>query len=137
MFGSGPQLAAQCPRVAPPDGWRAWTDADGPIPEPIARRATEIAADESVPLGTTESHPLAGTAVLVRVEPRAWQRQGGELVEGCFRAGAIYVPSSSSSHVSEVTPPAQKPDTLARTVTILTAVSLVIGIGATVLRGRK
>jgi hypothetical protein len=135
QFGAGPALAAQCPTVPPPDGWRAWVDADGPVPDALAARAASLAADQVVPLGTTESYPLPGVTPLVRVEPRAWSRDAsGALVEGCFRASGIYLPIEAMS-AAGVTAPS---DGLSRTISILTAASLAAGTLATVvaLRGR-
>lgn len=123
QFGAGPQLAAQCPRVPTPDGWRAWTDADGPIPDALAARAKAMADDQAVPLGTTESYPIPGVTVLVRVEPRAWNRDtAGALTEGCFRAGAVFLPAIV----------APSSDRLTKTIAILTAVSLAVGTVATI-----
>jgi hypothetical protein len=130
QFGVGPELAAQCPRVPAPEGWRAWIEADGPVPDGLARRAQAIAADQAVPLGSTESYPLPGVTALIRVEPRVWGRdeQGG-LVQGCFRAGGIYLPGGTAPQ-AEATPPSE--GKLGRTIAVLTAVSLALGIGATV-----
>jgi hypothetical protein len=133
QFGAGPALAAQCPTVPPPDGWRAWVDADGPVPDALTARATALAADPAVPLGTTESYPLPGVTTLVRVESRAWNRDSqGDLVEGCFRASGIYLPLEAAG----VTAPT---DGLSRTISILTAASLAAGTLATVvaLRGGR
>jgi hypothetical protein len=130
QFGVGPELAAQCPRVPIPDGWRAWLpDADGPVPDALAKRAQAVAGDQSVPLGATESYPLPGVTTLIRVEPRVWGRDAqGAPVEGCFRAGAIFLPSGAPIGAG-VTPPSS--DNLSKTVGILTAVSLVVGTAAT------
>lgn len=135
-FGPGAQLAAQCPFVPIPDGWRAWTDADGPVPDALAARATAIASDTTVPLGVTESYPLPGVTVLLRVEPQAWMRDAsGAINEGCFRASSIFLPSEPG-----ITPPSNG-DSLSKTVGILTAASLAVGLVATVAtvasRGKK
>ena len=138
QFGTGPALAAQCPQVPPPDGWRAWTDADGPVPDALAKRAAALAADPSVPLGTTESYPLPGVTTLIRVEPRVWTRDPqGNLVEGCFKAGGAYLPISAPPAAGAVAVPTT--DTLTKTIAVLTAVSLAVGTVATVatLRGSK
>ena len=130
QFGAGAQLAAQCTRLPAPDGWRPWTDQDGPIPDALAQRALAIAADQTVSLGATESYPLPGVTVLLRVEPHTWNRDNtGNLIEGCFRAGAPYLPEGTPSVAETVNAPAE--DGWGKTVTVLTAVSLVIGIGAT------
>lgn len=123
QFGAGPTLAAQCPRVPPPDGWRAWLpETDGPVPDALASRAQAFASDASIPLGATESYPLPGVTTLLRIEPRVWGRdaQGG-LVQGCFRTGGIFLPDGSSE---PVTPPTAGID---KAVGVLTAVSLAVG----------
>lgn len=127
QFGAGPELSAQCPRVPTPDGWRGWGDADGPIPEALGKRAQALANDVGVPLGTTESYPLPGVTTLIRVEPRVWRREAnGELVQGCFRSGGVYLPSGAPTE--HVTPPSDK---TSKVVGVLTAGSLVVGIIAT------
>lgn len=127
QFGAGSELAAQCPRVPPPNGWRPWViDADGPVPDLLASRAEAVANDASVPIGATESYPLPGVTTLIRVEPHTWGRNAqGELVQGCFRAGSIYLPGET------VAPPTNPDDRLSKTIGILTAVSLVVGTAAT------
>ncbi len=108
QFGVGPDIAAQCPLAPTPDGWKAWGDPDGPIPDALAKRAQALVADTSIPLGTTESFPLPGVTTLIRVEPNAWSRNAqGNLVQGCFRAANVYLPVGG------------------------TVASLVVGIGAT------
>lgn len=80
-----------------------------------------------MPLGTTESYPLPGVTALVRIEPRLWGRDAqGNLVQGCFRVGGVYLPSGTA--VGAVAPPA---DGLTKAVGVLTAVSLVVGTVAT------
>lgn len=130
QFGPGTQLAAQCPTVPPPDGWRSWVDADGPVPAALSARAAAIAADAGVPLGTTESYPLPGVTTLLRVEPQAWSRDGqGNFTPGCYRVAAVYLPVSAAA--GGVTAPA--PDAgLNRTVGVLTVVSLAVGTAATI-----
>jgi hypothetical protein len=131
QFGAGPQFAAQCPRARSPDGWRPWIpDLDGPVPPPLAARATALAGDGATPLGATESFPLPGVTALLRVEARAWLRGAdGSLTEGCFRVGGVYLPADS--------PPAGPPrsrdggGSWTRTVAILTAVSLGVSLLAT------
>lgn len=111
--------------MPPPDGWKPWTDAEGPIPDALAHRANALAGDSAVPLGTTESYPLPGITTLIRVEPRIWSRDAqGALVQGCFRAGGVYLP------VDTVSPPTEN-DSLARTISVLTVVSLAVGTAAT------
>lgn len=130
QFGAGPELAAQCPRVPSPDGWRPWIDADGPVPDALAKRAQAIASDTSVLLGTTESYPLPGVTALLRVEPHVWGRnEKGDLVQGCFRAGAIFLPSGAPA-VSAVTAPQE--GGASKLVAGLTVASLAVGIIATV-----
>ena len=127
QFGTGPQLAAQCQPVPTPDGWRPWSDADGPVPDKLGSRAAALVNDASVPLGTTESFPLPGVTTLIRVEPRVWSRDAtGTLVEGCFRSSGIYLPIGSATGAGIVPPDSS----LNRTVGVLTAASLVIGIAA-------
>jgi hypothetical protein len=78
----------------------------------------------------TESYPLPGVTVLIRVEPHAWSRDAqGNLVQGCFRAGAIFLPSGSAAGAGITAPSA---DGLSRTVGILTVVSLAVGTAATI-----
>jgi hypothetical protein len=134
QFGSGSALAAQCPVAPIPDGWRAWGDPDGPIPDTLVKRAQAIVADTSVPLGATESYPLPGVTTLIRVEPRVWARDAqGNLVQGCFRSAGIFLPSGGG-----VTPPSTSSDSLSRTIGILTVASLAVGTAATLATwGRK
>jgi hypothetical protein len=130
QYGAGTELAAQCPRVSAPDGWRAWVDADGPLPDALAKRAQAVAADAAVPLGTTESFPLPGITALIRVEPHVWGRDAqGNLVQGCFRAGAIFLPSGAPA-VSAVTAPQE--GGAGKLIAGLTVASLAVGILATV-----
>ena len=133
QFGVGPELAAQCPQSPTPDGWRAWLESDGPIPDALAKRAAAVGADLSVPLGATESYPLPGVTVLMRVEPHTWGRDDkGNLTQGCFRAVGIYIPA-----IEEVRPPTEGRNKLDTTVGVLTAASLVIGIGASIWHWKK
>lgn len=135
QFGSGAELAAQCPRVSTPDGWRPWTDADGPMPDVLAKRSKSLVDDQSVPLGTTESYPLPGVTTLMRVEPHLWGRdKTGNLIQGCFRAAGIYLPSAAPSAES-ITAPTMSGTTKA--IAGLTVVSLSVGIIATVAALRK
>jgi hypothetical protein len=136
QFGAGPELAAQCPQAPTPDGWRNWVDADGPVPDALAKRATAIGSDPGVPLGTTESFPLPGVTTLIRVEPRVWSRNDqGALVQGCFRSAGIYLPSGSAA-AGGITAPSDAG--LNRTVDVLTVVSLAVGTVATLAAwGRK
>ena len=126
QFGAGSELAAQCPRVPAPDGWKPWTDADGPVPDALARRAVALSADTSVPLGATESFPLPGVTTLIRVEPHTWGRDAkGELVQGCFRTGSVFLPVGES-----VTPP-EKSGGWDKAIAVLTVASLAVGTAAT------
>lgn len=126
QYGAGIELAAQCPRVAIPDGWRPWTDADGPVPDALAKRAQALANDASVPLGATESFPIPGVTTLIRIEPRTWSRNGGgELVQGCFRVGGIYIPANTPDGAGIKAP---EDSGINKAVGWLTAGSLVIGI---------
>ena len=128
QFGAGPDLAAQCPSVPLPDGWRPWTDVDGPVPEALAQRAQAVAADTSTSLGSTESYPLPGVTALIRVEPHVWARDAqGNLVQGCFKTGIIYLPSETPAVTSAMT----TPDNTSKVVGVLTAVSLAVGTVAT------
>ena len=133
-FGAGPELAAQCPRVPVPDGWRAWGDADGPIPDALAKRSKSLVDDQAVPLGVTESYPLPGVTTLIRVEPHTWGRDAaGDLVQGCFRAVGIYLPSGAPAAESITAP--ISPTT--KIIGGLTALSLTVGIVATVVSLKK
>jgi|GEM_PF-1162522 len=139
QFGAGAPLAAQCTQAPTPDGWRPWVDADGPVPADLAARASAVNADQSVPLGSTESYPLPGVVTLLRVEPRVWGRDAsGNLVQGCWRTTAIYLPAASAPAAAAVTPPTTA-DNVTKAVTVLTAVSLAVGTVATVssMRGKK
>lgn len=128
QFGSGSQLAAQCPRVPTPDGWRPWTDSDGPIPDALSARAKSLTDDTSVSLGTTESFPLPGVTTLIRVEPRIWNRDStGALVEGCFRASGVYLPAGAPA-ATNISPPV---DSMSKAIGVLTVVSLAVGTVAT------
>ncbi len=130
-FGAGSQFAAQCPVAPIPDGWRNWTDADGPIPDALAKRAQAVVADASVPLGATESYPLPGVTTLIRVEPRVWARdEKGLLVEGCFRSAGIFLPDGAAAGAG-ITPPSST-DSLSKTIAILTVASLAVGTAATI-----
>jgi len=128
QFGTGPELAAQCPVAPTPDGWRSWTDADGPIPDALAKRAQAVAAVLFVALGATESYPLPGVTTLIRVEPRVWGRDAqGNLVQGCFRAAGIYLPSGAVAGAG-ITPPETG---VSKLISALTVGSLAVGIAAT------
>jgi hypothetical protein len=128
QFGAGSELAAQCPIVPPPDGWRSWTDANGPLPEALAARAAAIASDVSLPLGVTESYPLPGVTTLIRLEPRVWGRDAnGALVQGCFRAGGVYLPDAAPSERIS----APETDGTSKAVGIFTVISLAVGTVAT------
>jgi hypothetical protein len=139
QFGAGAQLSAQCTQAPTPDGWRPWVvDADGPVPPDLSARAGAVNSDQSVPLGATESYPLPGVVTLLRVEPRVWGRDAsGNLVQGCWRAVGIYLPAAAAP-AAAVTPPATA-DAVAKTVGVLTAVSLAVGTVATVasMRSKK
>ena len=88
-----------------------------------------MASDPGVPLGTTESFPLPGVTTLLRVEPHVWSRDSqGTLVQGCFRASGVYLPSGSVAGAG-VTAPSDAG--LNRTVGVLTVVSLAVGTVAT------
>lgn len=133
QFGAGPELAAQCPRVPTPDGWRPWLDSDGPIPDGLSARAKALVADASVPLGATESYPIPGVTTLIVVVPQAWGRDAnGNLVEGCFRVGGVYLPSGTPSvAVPSVAPPAESGT--AKAVGVFTVISLAVGTAATLI----
>ena len=131
-FGSGPELAAQCPTVPSPDGWRPWTDAEGPVPDALAKRAEAMVSDQEVPLGTTESYPLPGVVTLIRLEPHVWGRdEKGALVQGCFRSAGIYLPSGTAT---TVTPPQ---DGTSKLIGVLTVASLAVGTAATLMTWGK
>jgi hypothetical protein len=127
QYGVGPELAAQCQTAALPDGWRPWTDLDGPIPDALSNRAQTIVQNSTAPLGVVESYPLPGVTALIRVETHVWGRDTtGALVQGCFRAAGVYLPAESP--LEKVTPPSDDSSRLSKTVGILTAASLLIGI---------
>jgi hypothetical protein len=130
QFGAGLELAAQCPRVGTPDGWRAWlSESDGPIPDALAKRAQALVDDAAVPLGVTESYPLPGVTTLIRVEPRVWGRdEKGDLVQGCFRAGGVYLPSGSPPAETITSP---EVSTTSKIIGALTIASLAVGTVAT------
>jgi len=131
-FGSDAKLAAQCAQVPTPDGWRPWSDAaDGPVPDALAKRAAALAGDQVVPLGTTESYPLAGVTALIRVEPRIWDN----LAQGCFRKGIVYLPYATAAGAG-VTPPSTMSG-WQKAATILTVASLSVGTVATVVSLRR
>jgi hypothetical protein len=138
QFGADPQLAAQCAQVPTPDGWRPWADLDGNVPDSLAKRAAALASDQSVPLGTTESFPLPGVITLIRVEPRVWGKDDkGNLVQGCFRSGSVYLPYASATGAG-IRPP--QVDPWSRAATYLTVASLSVGTVATIVslhRGAK
>lgn len=133
QFGAGPALAAQCPYTPPPEGWVPWTDADGPVPDSLAARTAAIESDLNLPLGVTESYPLPGVTVLIRVEPNAWRRDGtGALVSGCFRSAMIYLPDQNPR-----SPSSEGPSKIEKTVGVLTAVSLAVGTAVTIAKWKK
>lgn len=136
QFGVGPELAAQCPSIAPLVGYRPWADVDGPIPAELSARAQAAAANASADLGAIQSYPLPGITALIRIEPHVWGRdaQGG-LVQGCFRAGGIYLPDGSAT--SETISAPTSADRLSKTIAILTAVSLGVGTIATLASWRS
>lgn len=135
QFGQGAQFAAQCPPISVPDGWRAWVDADGPIPADLSQRVQSVVADQSVDLGATESYPLPGVTTMIRVEPRVWSRDAqGNLVQGCFRVGGIYLPLGAAPQAGPtVTPPdLNAPSSnLTKAIAVLTVASLAVGTVAT------
>jgi len=98
---------------------------DGPVPDALAKRSQTLVDDPSVPLGTTESYPLPGVMVLVRIEPHAWGRDAQKnLIPGCFRAGGLYLPSAAPA-VGSTT------DGWTKAVAVFTVASLVVGTVAT------
>lgn len=137
QFGVGPELAAQCPSIAPLIGWRPWSDVDGPIPDALVARAQVAASNTSADLGAIESYPLPGVTALIRVEPHVWGRdaQSGALVQGCFRAGGIYLPDESAT--SETVTAPTSTDKLSKTIAVLTAMSLAVGTIATLVSWRS
>lgn len=145
QFGVGPELAAQCPSIAPLIGWRPWSpDVDGPIPDALAARAQVAASNASADLGAVESYPLPGVTALIRVEPHVWGRdaQSGALVQGCFRAGGIYLPDGSATSESINAPTSSVAgiagmDKLSKTIAVLTALSLAVGTAATLASWRS
>lgn len=135
QFGADPSLAAQCMPVPTPDGWRPWADLDGNKPDALVKRASALAADQSVPLGTTESFPLPGVVTLIRVEPQVWGKDDkGNLVQGCFRSGSVYLPYGTGQGAG-IRPP--QVDGWSRAATILTVASLSVGTVATVASLRR
>jgi hypothetical protein len=90
-----------------------------------------LIADESMPLGATESYPLPGVTTLIRLEPRVWGRNAeGVLVEGCFRSVGIFLPSGAPPGAGAVTPPTSD-SKLAKVIGVLTVASLAVGTVAT------
>jgi hypothetical protein len=131
QFGADPALAAHCPTAPAPDGWREWTDAQGPIPDALLKRAQALVDDSTVPLGATESYPIPGVTTLIRVEPRVWSRDAqGNLQQGCFRSAGVYLPDAPA-----VTPPTA--DGTSKLVGWLTAASLAVGTVATIVTMRR
>jgi len=127
-------MAAQCPQLSAPSGWRPWADADGPIPDELGKRSQALVDDQSIPLGTTESYPLPGVTTLIRLEPHMWARDDkGDLVQGCFRAAGVYLPEQSPSAAGI----SAEPDTASKVIAGLTIASLGVGIVATVRSLRK
>lgn len=128
-YGQGNEFAAQCQTASAPDGWRNWIDADGPIPDALAKRAKAIIDDPSVPLGATESYPLPGVTTLIRIEPRVWGRnENGDLVQGCFRAAGVYIPAGAPEGAGVASPSKSGWD---RAIAVLTVASLSVGTAAT------
>jgi hypothetical protein len=100
-------------------------------PTDLTKRANALAADSSIPLGTTESFPLPGVVTMIRVEPQIWGRNDkGDLVQGCFRVGSIYLPAASSGMTF---PPISG---WSKAGAILTVLSLSVGTVATVVSMR-
>jgi hypothetical protein len=100
------------------------------------QRSKALVDDPAIPLGTTESYPLPGVTTLMRVEPSLWGRVGSDLVQGCFRSAAIYVPAQSAL-VKSIE---EKKEGISQTTKLiggLTIVSLTVGIIATVTSLRK
>src|SRR5271169_2146032 len=129
QFGATSNLAAQCTQAPTPDGWRPWADSDGPTPDALTKRATALAADQAVPLGTTESFPLPGVITMIRVEPRVWGKdEKGNSVQGCFRTGSVYLPYAAAAGAG-IRPP--QVDGWSRAATYLTVASLSVGTVAT------
>lgn len=137
QYGAGTALAAQCPVVPAPNGWRPWApDSDGPIPDALAARAQAVAADATIPLGATESYPLPGVTTLIRVEPRVWGRDAaGNLVQGCFRTGGVFIPDGAPD-AAGITPPSTS-SRAEKVITALTIASLSVGTIATVVSLRR
>ena len=134
QYGVGPEFSAQCPRAPTLDGWRPWTESDGPIPDAIVARGKALIADDRFQLGSAESFPLPGVIALLRVEPHVWGRtENGDLVQGCFRATGVYLPEPQESTPQT----AGSTQTLGRTIAVLTAASLAIGIATTLIRWRR
>jgi tetratricopeptide (TPR) repeat protein len=69
-FGPGAQLAAQCPRSPTPDGWRLWTDEDGPVPDELAKRALAISEKALGPDHPDVATSLNNLALLYRNQGR-------------------------------------------------------------------
>jgi hypothetical protein len=95
-------------------------------------RGQALIDDHTVALGSTESYPIPGTTVLIRVEPHVWGRDpNGNLIQGCFRSVGIYLPTGTPPVSEVVTPPSEEEGKLSKTIGVLTAVSLVVGTVAT------
>lgn len=96
-----------------------------------------MVANQSLPLGSTESFALPGITALLRVETHPWARgDDGQHVQGCFRVADVYLPADEP-HRESVVAPAQSVDGLAKTIGVLTVVSLVVGTATTLAQWGK
>jgi hypothetical protein len=79
---------------------------------------------------------LPGVTTLIRVEPRVWGRDaGGNLVQGCFRTGGVFVPDGTPD-AAGITPPSTS-SKAEKVITALTIASLSVGTVATVVSLRR
>jgi hypothetical protein len=129
QYGVGPSFAAQCPPTpAPPTGYRVWTPHDGPVPASVIEVAKRLAYDMSKPLGTSESVPIPGMTVIVRLDPHTWTTgPGGQHLAGCFHGATVYLPDH---HILP-------PSTPSRGARVVEGLSLLSIIGGLALTGRE
>jgi hypothetical protein len=100
------------------------------------KRAQALSLDETVALGSTESYPLPGITTLIRVEPRVWGRDDqGNLVQGCFRTGGIFLPAGAAEGAGVTAPESRSG--WERAATVLTVASLAVGTVATLVTWGK
>lgn len=103
------------------------------MPPALRDRANVLA---SSPLGTTENFPIPGVTAMIRSEPRTWAHDSsGGLIQGCFQAGAVYVPAGHETVIAPVASGGLS--RLEITVGVLTIASLAVGTAATIATWKK